>query len=57
MLSKSSLHDLAEQLRNLKPRKADPFDMISQATSRTFLASRLMTNTGTRQTPSIALPI
>ena len=28
MLSKSSLHDLAEQLRNLKPRKTDPFDMI-----------------------------
>ena len=28
MLSDSSLHDLAEQLRNLTPRKADPFDMI-----------------------------
>lgn len=28
MLSNSSLHDLAEQLRKLEIRKADPFDMI-----------------------------
>lgn len=28
MLSDSSLHDLAEQLRKLRVRKADPFDMI-----------------------------
>ena len=28
MLSNSSLHDLAEQLRKLTPHRADPFDMI-----------------------------
>ena len=28
MLSDSSLHDLAEQLRKLPARRSDPFDMI-----------------------------
>lgn len=30
MLSDSSLHDLAEQLRKLPARRADPFDMVYQ---------------------------
>ena len=37
MLSDSSLHDLAEQLRNLTPRKADPFDMTFQGDVEDFL--------------------